>query len=222
MSPPRTLLLALALLAAGCAGAGHAARGKPLPPPAQDRPANRNPYAAPAPGSASARRSVQARAVPHDQAVHRAVEAADSLVGSREVVLDGVRYGDGCAAVARAALSKGGAPLPAGADRPASILELARARGAFRRAHPAAGDLVFLADRPGGPAEHVGVVESVSPEGTALVVHRTERGVARLHLNPAHAWKTRAESGRALNDLVVVGGGKVTAGRLVVGFATLL
>jgi hypothetical protein len=131
-----------------------------------------------------------------------------------------VSFGDGCAALVRAAFDDAGVPLPAGGA--GALLADARARGLARRGRPAAGDLVFLAERPGGPAEHVGLVESAAPDGTAVVLHRTERGVARLRLNAARAWKTHAEGGRALNDVVVVGGGRLPAGRLVVAFATLL
>jgi hypothetical protein len=41
-------------------------------------------------------------------------------------------------------------------------------------------------------------------------------------VNVARAWTVRGDDGRALNDVLVVGGGKLPAGRLVVGFATLL
>ncbi|BDG06659.1 CHAP domain-containing protein [Anaeromyxobacter oryzae] len=216
MSPPRTSLLALALLAAGCASGTRAARGNPLPPPAPARAGTRNPGAGPATGS----RPVQARA-PHDVAVRRALDTAAHLVGAREIVVGGVAYGDGCAALVRASLDAGGAPVAADADARA-LLALARTAGTLRRTRPAPGDLAFLAERPGGPAEHVGLVESVSPDGTALLLHRTERGVARIRVNAAQAWKTRAEGGRALNDLLVVGGGRLPAGRLLVGYATLL
>ncbi|HEY6003139.1 MAG TPA: NlpC/P60 family protein, partial [Anaeromyxobacter sp.] len=144
------------------------------------------------------------------------------LVGRREIVVSGVRYGDGCVALVRAAFAEAGEPLPASAADAPSLLAVARERGAVRRSRPAAGDLVFLSDRPGGPAEHVGLVASVGEDGTALVLHHTERGVARLHLNAGQPWKARTESGKALNDVLVVGGGRVTAGRLLVGWATLL
>ena len=91
-----------------------------------------------------------------------------------------------------------------------------------RRGKPVPGDLVFLSDRPGGPIEHVGLVESVAADGTALVLHRTEHGVLRLHLNGAQPWKVKGDTGRAVNDVLLVGAGRVTAGRLLVAYATLL
>jgi len=154
--------------------------------------------------------------------VRRAIDAAQGLVGRREIVVSGVSYGDGCAALVRAAFAEAGAPLPHAASDAPALLSLARAQGAARRYKPAPGDLVFLADRPGGPAEHVGLVASVGEDGTALVLHHTDRGVARLRLNAAQPWKARSEAGKALNDVLLVGAGRVTAGRLLVAWATLL
>ena len=219
-APLLALALALAPVTSACAGTSRAARGTPLPPPAtESRAGTREPGAGPAP--ASRPRPPQARRVPRDLAVGRAIETAAGLVGSREIVVAGVRYGDACASLVRAALAEAGAPAPADADA-AALLALARARGKVRRVAPAPGDLVFLADRPGGPAEHVGLVQSVSPDGTALVLHHTERGVARLRVNGGQPWKARAETGKALNDVLLVGAGRVTAGRLLVGYATVL
>jgi cell wall-associated NlpC family hydrolase len=217
---PRAPLLALALALAGCAGRSRAVRAHALPPPAtESRAGTREPGAGPA--SASSRKA-QGRAVPRDAAVGRAISAAEGLVGRRDIVVSGVRYGDGCAALVRAAFAQAGAPLPASAADAPSLLALARERGAVRRSRPAAGDLVFLADRPGGPAEHVGLVASVGEGGTALVLHHTERGVARIHLTAGQPWKPRNDAGKALNDVLLVGAGRVTAGRLLVAWATLL
>jgi cell wall-associated NlpC family hydrolase len=219
MSPRRAPLLALALavLTGGCAGTSRAARATAMSPPAtESRAGTRDPGAGPAPA-----RPPRARRVPRDVAVRRAIDTAAALVGRREIVVAGVRYGDACASLVRAALAEAGAPAPDGADA-AALLASARAHGTVRRFSPAPGDLVFLADRPGGPAEHVGLVQSVSPDGTALVLHHTERGVARLHLNSAQPWKARTETGKALNDVLLVGAGRVTAGRLLVAYATVL
>jgi hypothetical protein len=218
MSPPRPSLLALALLVMGCAGETRSGRASALPTPAPARAGTREPGAGPVPGS----RAVQARAVPHDLAVRKALETAGALLGERRIVVEGVAYGESCGALVRAALASAGAPIAGGPDDVQAILAHVRGYAALRRTQPVPGDVVFLSERPGGPAEHVGLVQTVSEDGTALVLHRTERGVARLHLNAAKPWKVRSETGRALNDLLVVGGGKLPAGRLVVGFATVL
>ena len=75
---------------------------------------------------------------------------------------------------------------------------------------------------PGGLPEHVGLVEAVGETGTATVLHRTARGVSRLRVNVGQPWKARADDGRILNDVLVVGGGRIPVGRLVVAFASLL
>jgi hypothetical protein len=236
MSPLPTSVLALGLLVMACAPRAHVARRDPLPPPAPaNRAGTREPGAGPtagfSPAGASTReperaapRPVQARRPPlsHDQAVHRAIQSAASLVGHRDIVVDGVRWGDGCAALVRAAYASAGAPLPASAVDPRALHAFARERARVRRWKPAPGDLVFLADRPGGPPEHVGLVESVAADGTALVLHRTDHGVLRVRVNGAQPWKLRSDSGRAVNDVLVVGAGRVSAGRLLVAYATVL
>jgi hypothetical protein len=215
MTSPRALLLASAL-AAACAAPPRAARDhRPLPPPAREsRAGARDPGAGPAPGFAGP--GTDSR----DAAIRSAIETAVSLLGRREIEVGGVRFGDDCAALVRAALASAGRPPPEG--DPASLHAQAAARGLLRAAGPAPGDLVFLAARPDGPPAHVGLVETVSPEGTALLLHRTDRGVARLRANVGRPWTARSESGRWVNDVLLVGGARVPAGRLVVGFASLL
>jgi hypothetical protein len=243
MSPLPTSVLALGLLVMACAPRAHVARRDPLPPPAPaNRAGTREPGAGPTAGfspAASQReverippreiertapRPVQARRppAPRDVAVRRAVESAAALVGHRDIVVDGVRWGDGCAALVRAAYASAGTPLPASAAEPRAIHAFAKDRARVRRGKPLPGDLVFLSDRPGGPAEHVGLVESVGSDGTALVLHRTDHGVLRVRVNGAQPWKLKGESGRAMNDVLVVGAGRVSAGRLLVAYATLL
>jgi cell wall-associated NlpC family hydrolase len=221
MSSSRAPVLALVLLVPACAyRAPRAVHDAKLPPPAtESRAGTREAGAGPAPGTP---RRPQGRSLPREVAVRRAIDTAQGLVGRREIVVSGVRYGDGCAALVRAAFAQAGAPLPPGATDAPALLALARERGAVRRTRPAPGDLVFLSDRPGGPAEHVGLVASVGEDGTALVLHDTDRGVARLRLNAAQPWKARTETGKALNDVLLVGAGRVTAARLLVGWATML
>jgi cell wall-associated NlpC family hydrolase len=154
--------------------------------------------------------------------VQRAIAEASALVGAREIVSKGVRYGDDCAALVRAALAAAGTELAPGQRDVGGLHALARVRGVLRRGKPAPGDLVFLADRPGGRAEHVGLVQSVGKDGTALVVHRADAGVVRLRVNGAKPWTLKGADGRALNDAVVVGAGRIPAGRLLVGYASVL
>ncbi|WP_242339489.1 MULTISPECIES: NlpC/P60 family protein [Anaeromyxobacter] len=150
--------------------------------------------------------------------VPRALESAASLLGASAIVLGGADHGDGCDALVRAALAEGGIAV---AEGDASALHAAARAGAgVRRGKALPGDLVFLSDRPGGPVEHVGLVERAGADGTVVFLHRTARGVARLHLNASSPWKARTEAGKALNDVLIVGAGRVTTGRLLVGYAT--
>jgi len=216
MSPRRGCLLALALLIAGCAGERLQARRATLPPPAPGNRAGTHVLGA-GPGPGPGR--VQARRVPLETAPHAAVEVASGLVGAREIVVGGVEYGDGCAALVRAAYASAGVAVEAGDA--AALHSRAAAEGRTRRHRPAAGDLVFLADRPGGPAEHVGLVERVGTDGTVVVLHRLESGVARVRLNGTQPWKARDENGKTLNDVLIVGAGRVTVARLLVGYASV-
>ena len=223
MSRPSPLLLAPALLLLACAPGIRAARhDTPLPPPARDsRAGARHPGAGPALVPRGATPQAKGRA-PRELAVRRALEIASSHVGRRRIAVDGVSYGDDCAALVRAALAGAGRPLPSSARDAAGLAAHARAAGLLRTGAPRAGDLVFLADRPDGSPAHVGIVETVSDDGTVLVLHRAARGVARLRANAAQPWKARGEGGKWLNDVLVVGGSRVPAGRLVVGYASLL
>ncbi len=210
----RPLLLA-ALALAGCTGARVSSR-RTLPPPAGDSRVGAQEKRASDPALASA----PARPRPE---VARAVEAASSLVGRREIVVGGRDYGDDCAALVLAALDRAGRPVPAGVRDAPSLYALARAQGLLRAGIRAqAGDLIFLADRPGGAPAHVGLVARVDPDGTALVIHRVARGVMRLRVNLGYPGRIAdPATGKRLNDTLVVGAAALPAGSLVVAVATL-
>jgi hypothetical protein len=146
------------------------------------------------------------------------------MVGQRTVVVAGRDYGPGCAALVLAAFDGAGRPLPASARDAVSLHAVAASRGALRSGIRAApGDVVFLADRPGGPATHVGLVSRVDPDGTAMVLHRLARGVARMRVNLGYPGQIAdPATGKRLNDTLRVGSSAVPAGSLVVGIATLL
>ncbi len=209
-------LLLVALALSGCAGAAASSR-RPLPPPAgESRVGARDERAAdPAFASAEAR--------PARPEVARAVQVATSLVGRREIVVEGRDYGDDCAALVRAALDRAGRPVPSYVRDAASLYALARGRGLVRTGIRAqAGDLIFLADRPGGPPAHVGLVARVQPDGTALVLHRVARGVMRLRVNLGYPGRIAdPATGKRLNDTLMVGAAALPAGSLVVAVAAL-
>jgi len=216
MAAPRTHRIALLAFAlAGCASASGGSR-RYLPPPAGE-------------GRVGARADrgadpALASTPPARPEVRSAIDAAESLVGRRSVVVDGRDYGPGCAALVRAAFDHAGHPLPPEAHDAASIHAAAQSRGSLRAgARWAAGDLVFLADHPGGPPAHVGLVARVDPDGTAVILHRLARGVSRLHVNLGYPGRVAdPATGRRLNDTLVVGSTAMPAGSLVVGVAAFL
>jgi cell wall-associated NlpC family hydrolase len=138
--------------------------------------------------------------------------------------VDGVDYGPGCTALVRASLHRAGHSLPADVKDARRLYALAEQRGALRsgrRLQP--GDVLFLSDRPGGAPIHAGLVARADPDGTAMVLHRVARGVARLRVNLAWPQRTNDPStGRLVNDTLYVGKAPVPAGSLVVGAADLL
>jgi len=208
----RMLLAALALLS-GCA----TVRPHPLPPPAGERRAGPRQTRGAGPAFALADQPN----LPAD--VKTAIATALTLVGRRDIVVDGIDYGDDCAALVRASFARAGRPLP-DAARDAQTIELvARVRGALRTGlRPSPGDLIFFSDLPGGAVAHVGLVARMDPDGTAMVLHRTARGVMRVRVNLGYAEQTNDPStGRRINDLLVASGATegIPAGRLVTGFS---
>jgi hypothetical protein len=224
MAASRAFLLAgLAVGSLACASSGGAQARRTLPPPAgEGRAGVRDDRGA---GPAVTSQAKPAAPTPELKPdVRLAVDAAQSLVGRRDVVVDGRDYGSGCAALVRAAFDHAGRPLPADARTAGALLEVAKGRGALRtgiRFSP--GDLLFLADKPGGAAAHVGLVARVDPDGTALVLHRLARGVTRMRVNLGYPARIAdPATGKRLNDTLQVGKSTAPAGSLVVGVATLL
>jgi cell wall-associated NlpC family hydrolase len=216
---PLRLLAALALWGAGCSAGRMATRPTLPPPPASEPRAGAPPSGSAGPGSTLPRRPALL-----GKDAQAAVDTASSLVGRRSVVVAGVDYGPGCAALVRAALERAGHPVPAGVTDAPGLHALAEGRGALRpgrRIQP--GDVVFLADRPGGPPAHAGLVARADPDGTAVVIHRVARGVLRLRVNLAWPQRTNdPATGRLINDTLYVGQEPLPAGSLVVGVADLL
>lgn len=233
------LAVALALAAQGCATAPNWTHRHALAPPAQESRAGAPPRST-GPDSGSrevtqplspalsplrgARETGPSNANAATPEVTAAVKAVSSLVGQREVVLDGVDYGRDCAALARAAFARAGRPLPAEARDATALHALAQSRGALLATRaPSPGDLVFLSDRPGGPPLHVGLVSRADPDGTAVVLHRVSRGVLPVRINLAYPSRSDdPATGKHINDALRVGPRSAPAGSLVVSVSDLL
>src|SRR5712664_1346451 len=190
----RAVALGLLALAAACASSRSGQREAPaadsvtipvaeatLAPAAQpERPPARPPAEAP----------------PTDP-VQRMLSAARAELGKR-----GGRDGIDCSTFVRAAYAAAGVDLYAEAspwdNGVQAMRRYVRRHGRLHRRQPARGDLVFfdnsydrnrnrlLDDR----LTHVGIVEEVLADGTALVLHSTNHGVVRepMNLRRPHAW----------------------------------
>jgi len=169
----------------------------------------------------------------------RAVSAARSLVGSREIVLRGKRYPSDCTGLVLAVYGPLGLDLldsaQAGDNGVTAIYRFAREHGRiYEGGWPLPGDLVFFRDtydqnrdgRANDGLTHVGIVEGFAPDGTVTVIHRVRRGVVRYHMNLAHReLHLSPGSDRALNDyLRAPGGGRgpLLTGQLFAAYATVL
>jgi len=224
MSAFRPGVLAAALaLSLGCASGMGRMRHARLPPPARENRAGA-PMRSAGPDSGSRPASTPAVAGAGGDERERAVAAASALVGRRTIVVGNVDYGADCAALVRAAFDQAGRPLPAEARDAATLYAYALRRGAFaapRLASP--GDVVFLADRPGGRPAHVGLVARTDGDGTALVLHRVARGVQRVRVDlGAGDRQTPVDPSHRQDDALLIAGRSVPASRLVVATADLL
>ncbi|HTT71685.1 MAG TPA: CHAP domain-containing protein, partial [Anaeromyxobacteraceae bacterium] len=204
----------------GCAGE-LAERRHELPPPARESRAGAPERSA---GPAPAPAAPPASEVARRPELERALASVTSLVGHVQIVLDGVDYGPGCAALVRAAFAESGHPLPPEVRDAAAVAAVASERGSFTPVRrPVVGDLVFLSDRPGGPPTHVGVVARTEPDGTAFVYHRVARGVVPMRINLAYPERpTDPATGKHINDTLIVNSRPLPAGSLVVGLSDLL
>ena len=79
-----------------------------------------------------------------------------------------------------------------------------------RRGLPAAGDLVFFDnsyDRNGDGRlndrfTHVGIVDQVSADGTAMIIHATNHGIVREPMNLFRPHETRDAQGQKVNVIL--------------------
>ena len=157
------------------------------------------------------------------------VAAARSLVGKH--------FGDDCTGLVRAVFRVRSVDLLADAEPGdngvTAIYRFALGRGrVFTGGHPLPGDLVFFHDtwdqngdgRVNDGLTHVGLVESIDPDGTVSVIHRVQRGVVRYRMNLQHpSIRQDAKTGAVLNDYLRPKGRgpAVLTGQLFAAYATL-
>jgi hypothetical protein len=188
------LPLALALAAAlGCAGSRPALLEEPD-------------GAAPAEPRTSVRPPAEADAL---QAV---LAGARATLGKNDPELDGRRLPTDCSGYVRGLYTRAGVDLFS-EGRPAdngvrAIVRWVERHGLLHRQKlPAPGDLVFFDnsyDRNGDGRlndrfTHVGLVEEVLADGTALIVHATNHGIVREPMNLLRPHQAAAADGRAIN-----------------------
>jgi hypothetical protein len=206
-NPFGALVLGLVALAAACASSRSGQREAPAPDAATIPVAEATLAPVVEPERPPARPPVDVR--PTDP-VQRLLSAARAELGKR-----GGREGIDCSTFVRAAYSAAGVDLYAEAsprdNGVQAIRRYVRRHGLLhRRRQPAPGDLVFfdnsydrnrnrlLDDR----LTHLGIVEEVLPDGTALVLHSTNHGVVREPMNLRRPHARAGAGGEPINAVL--------------------
>jgi hypothetical protein len=226
---PTPLLILCAVLAA-CAGRSSVVRS-----PSPESPSPDSPAAAPTAEVSEASLTVR-RLTPERQKV---VGLARALLGVHHVALNGKRYSNDCSGFVRAVFDHSGIDLMSDAHRGDSGTQaiyryVLRHGEVYRHRVPQPGDLVFFRDtydkhrdgRGSNGLTHVGIVDTIDPDGTISVIHRVRRGVVRyrmnlsrphLHLDPSN--------GQMLNDYLRIAGKQtkpVLTGELFAAYGAVL
>jgi cell wall-associated NlpC family hydrolase len=165
------------------------------------------------------------------------VERAVQLVGVKHLGRVNRGVPNDCSGLVRLAYLKGGIDLVnhgflQGENAVTAIFRRARQQGAVHLRRPRPGDLVFFREtydrnRDGlrnDGMTHIGVVESLEPDGTVTFIHRGSKGIARSRMNLLFPRTRRAgEGGPVLNDYLRAaarGHRAYLAGELFAGFAS--
>lgn len=188
--------LACISLAAGCA-TGSASRRetrRPAPPGEARVPGS----SSPGPGT--------------EDDLERVLETARAVVAHGGGEIDGRPVPRDCSGFVRAMFRKAGIDLFAegkrGDDGVRAIARYVDRHGRWhRRAFPTAGDLVFFDnsyDRNGDGLlndrfTHMGIVDEVSADGTAMIIHATNHGIVREPMNLLRPHATKDAQGRLAN-----------------------
>jgi hypothetical protein len=164
----------------------------------------------------------------------RIAAAASVSVGDAPLVVGGVRYRFDCSGVTAGIYAKAGVLIvDEGALSSKALFALVDAEGALHHDRPLPGDLVFFDNTwdenkngrvDDDPLSHVGVVETVLPDGTVVFVHRIGKVVVRWHMNLQRPHDRVDEKGAVLNHWLRAARGRrpsATTGELFVAFGTL-
>jgi hypothetical protein len=160
------------------------------------------------------------------------VATARALVGDGTITVGGKSYRFDCSGLVEASLAGGGCPFTGSS---AMLWDAAVARGiTHRRWVPSPGDVAFFDDtydrdgngRLGDVLSHVAVVESVDARGTITLIHHSNTGIVRFHMNLRRPAEADDGAGHVLNDPLRVrgrrdpAGTRYLAGELWRGFAS--
>lgn len=145
------------------------------------------------------------------------LQTARSLVGSSQVVIGEQRFRSDCSGFVCAVYEAHGVKLPHSSQPTPRVsssqsMYLAAAENLrmYTKGVPRPGDLVFFRDtydanrdgRINDDVTHVGLVESVEPGGTVVVLHFASGRVKRGRLNLTSPDRHKSPDGRVLNDFL--------------------
>jgi hypothetical protein len=160
---------------------------------------------------------------------------ARTFLGKRVIKLRKRRFPNDCTGLVRAVYAEHGLELlssdeaKVGDNGVTAIWRFASHRGGVRRESPRPGDLVFFREtydrnrdgRVNDGLTHVGIVDTVEPEGSVTIIHRVPRGVVRYRMTLGKPHVHADASGRIINDYMREHGRERLSAELFEGFATI-
>jgi len=163
----------------------------------------------------SERRPADAPGPKADAAVEGVLAAARAALGESRPELDGRPLPTDCSGFVRGLYTKAGVDLfseakPWDNGVRAMVRWIERHGQMHRRKVPAPGDLVFFHDSYDRNGDgklndrftHMGLVEEVLPDGTALIIHATNHGIVREPMNLMRPHEAKDSQGREINAIL--------------------